>query len=166
MSTITLAINLREIFTALISKGIMKYYDRTYTLTIPPNSTIDIKRPIEAGKVSLVSEEVYVVDTDHALKIETYIDGELRGYNDDVVQQTYSIPVNWMNLGAFTPIFESLLVRITNKTDNPVNITVTSRYGVLSRHIYERLMDKYASIILEFVEEITWKESVKYVEQK
>ena len=166
MSDITLAVNLREIFTALISKGTMRYYDRTYTMPIPPNSTVEIVRLIEAGKVSLVSEEMYVVDTDHALKIETYIDGELRGYNDDVVQQTYSIPVNWMNLGAFTPIYESLLVRITNKTSNLVNITVTSRYGVLPRHIYDRIIDKYASMVIEFAEVVTWKESAKIAGQK
>ena len=146
-----MAINLREIFTALVSKGVMKYYDHTYTIPVPPYSTIEFEREVDEDSVSLVSEERYAIDTDDALEIQVEIDGVVRGYNYDVKQQTYSTPTNWMDIGAFTPIYKKLRVIITNTTGSIVNITVTSRYGVVLKSYYDRLIDSYFSNILGVV---------------
>lgn len=151
MVQVSLSINLREIFTSLTSLGIMKCYSRTVKIPVPPNYTITINREVSDGMVCLVSEEKYVVDTDNALSIRVIIDGVERMYDDDVTQETYSVPINWMELGAFEPVYDSVVVEITNKTSNLVNIIVTSRFGLLARNFYEKLVKKYFESVVEAI---------------
>ncbi len=143
-----LSVNLREIFTSLTSLGIMRCYSRTVRIPVPPNYTFNIVRNIEDGMVCLVSEEKYVVDTDNALSIRVIIDGEERMYDESVVQETYSVPINWMELGAFEPVYNSIVVEIKNNSDNIVNMIVTSRYGLLMKSFYDRLVNKYFETVV------------------
>lgn len=151
MVQVSLSINLREIFTSLTSLNIMKCYSRTVKIPIPPNYTIRIVRNVSNGMVCLVSEEKYVVDTDNALSIKVTIDGVERMYDEDVVQETYSVPINWMELGAFEPVYDKVVVEITNKTSNLVNMIVTSRFGLLARSFYEKLVKKYFESVIEAI---------------
>lgn len=151
MVEVSLSINLREIFTSLTSLNIMKCYSRTVKIPVPPNCTITIERQVSDGMVCLVSEEKYVVDTDNALSIKVTIDGVERMSDDSVVQETYSVPINWMELGAFEPVYRSIVVEITNNTDNLVNMIVTSRYGLLARSFYDSLVRKYFESVVDAI---------------
>ena len=160
MSNVNLSVNLREIFTSLTSLGIMRCYSRTVKIPIPPNYTYTIVREVEEGMVCLVSEEKYVVDTDNALSIKVIIDGEERMYDESVVQETYSVPINWMELGAFEPVYNEIVVEITNNTDNLVNMIVTSRYGLLMESFYDKLVRKYFETVVNAIGGVKGEKSV------
>jgi len=164
--TVVLVADLRAIFTALITRGFMKYYSNTYTFPVLPYGTLTIERTISDTEVSLVSQEKYTVSHDNALSFKVIIDGVQRGYDSNVIQETYSVPIDWFELGALTPVYKSIKVEITNNTSNLVYVTVSSNYGVLSKVIYENLIDRYIEAILGKIEELGgWRGSVEFVRQ-
>lgn len=145
------SVDVKTILTALIAKKHVKFLDVTFTIPILPKSTFYLNRKTEEGMVMLLIEELLSVSHDGALSVTTYIDGELKQQNSYVLQQTYASPQKWTDFGLVIPVFRVLTNEITNYSAELVKLTLTTRYALITRAMYDSVFSRYFDRIVDVV---------------
>ena len=151
LGRIRLAVNYFELFTTLIHQGLMEPKVVGYLFPIAPSATYTIDVTVPKNKISISAEWRLLVDTDHALSMDVYIDDKLIMHDADVVQANYAYPINFFRLGAIIPVQKSIRIVLTNNTTSIVNVNLWETYGELDREVFTSVLRKYFETVMEEV---------------
>jgi len=142
------SVTLREIFTSLIFNRIMRYYDITNKVPILPGKSTTIRFTVPKGMVLIVAQAVVVVSKNGVLSAKLTVDGELRGYDPDAVQQTYSYPTTWFDLGALVPVEKEWAMEIASTSTEIEYVWITTRYGIMPKKYFDEIVKRHFEAIL------------------
>lgn len=142
-----IAENFYELFSTLVVLGIISPLDLLLEVSLNPGVTLTVTQPTSSYQFVIPSELRVFIDTDHALSFALYIDTTEVINDPDAVQNRYNFPLDLFKL-ALLPSSKSVVVTITNNSNNPVYFSAMVLGGYLSRDDYNALVSKYWNLII------------------
>jgi hypothetical protein len=139
---------------ALFDLGIARPATSTRSLSLAPNSTIEIVESAPPGYVAVLGESRFSVDPDHSLALYAYVkipgvDEEILAfYDDDMVQAKYIHPINYLMIGTLLPSERGRFI-VVNKTASTAYFSHTTVYAIISKKMWEITVRAVSRVICE-----------------
>jgi hypothetical protein len=148
-SIITIPIDFQQFYTTLIENGIIRPRFEVFNIYTSPEYTTTLIASTPSGYYLLFVELLITIFPDHILSVDLFVDDELLFSDNDVVQDRYREPINFLRrFGAIRAVKKNWKVVIKNNstTDTAYSSVVVS-YGIIPAQYYEKIYRRLFEVL-------------------